>query len=159
MRREGSGTGTGIRVSLRLTSLLFLLGEERCTNTGRRAVFAVSRIFFIVNNGHWFCCFSRGTLLVLVAITLAQLTPAHGCSRTSVRAATYPFSSFEEFSFVEFSGRSFRKCSRILRYLARQWNLLRQFTVSVWQQRQVRTVQTVPGPARGDPTGAVLGQV
>ena len=29
---------------------------------------------------------------------------------------------------------------------------LRQFTVSVWQQRQVRTVQTVPGPARGDPT-------
>ena len=30
MRREGSGTGTGIRVSLRLSSLLFLLGEERC---------------------------------------------------------------------------------------------------------------------------------
>ena len=29
---------------------------------------------------------------------------------------------------------------------------LRQFTVSVRQQRQVRTVQTVPGPARGDPT-------
>ena len=37
--------------------------------------------------------------------------------------------------------------------------LLRQFKVSVWQQRQVRTVQTVPGPARGDPTGAVLGCV
>ena len=30
---------------------------------------------------------------------------------------------------------------------------LRQCTVSVWQQRQVRTVQTVPGPARGYPTG------
>ena len=29
MRREGSGTGTGTRVSPRLTSLLFLLGEER----------------------------------------------------------------------------------------------------------------------------------
>ena len=29
MRREGSITGTGIRVSLRLSSLLFLLGEER----------------------------------------------------------------------------------------------------------------------------------
>ena len=28
MRREGSGTGTGTRVSPRLTSLLFLLGEE-----------------------------------------------------------------------------------------------------------------------------------
>ena len=28
MRREGSGTGTGTRVSLRLTSLLFLLSEE-----------------------------------------------------------------------------------------------------------------------------------
>ena len=37
--------------------------------------------------------------------------------------------------------------------------LLCQFTVSVWQQRQVRTEQTVPGPARGDPTGAVLGYV
>ena len=28
MRREGSGTGTGTRVSPRLSSLLFLLGEE-----------------------------------------------------------------------------------------------------------------------------------
>ena len=49
MRRNWSGTGTGTRVSLCLTSLLFLLGEVltaspgRYTTTGRRAVFAVSR--------------------------------------------------------------------------------------------------------------------
>ena len=61
---------------------------------------------------------------------------------SSFLAATFPFSSPEEYSYMEFSGRAFRKCSRILPFL------LRQFTVSVWQQRQVRTVQTVPGPAR-----------
>ena len=35
---------------------------------------------------------------------------------------------------------------------------LRQFTVSVLAT-ETGTVQTVPGPVRGDPTGAVLGQV
>ena len=81
MRREGSGTGTGIRVSVRLTSLLFLQGEERYRQP--RAVFkcwvpcrlCCVEIFFTVNKGHWFC-HPRGTLLVLEVITLVQLTPA-----------------------------------------------------------------------------------
>ena len=74
MRRERSGTGTGIRVSVRITSLLFLLGEGR-----HRQPLAVYKywapcrlccveVFFTVNNGHWFC-HPRGTLLVLEAIT------------------------------------------------------------------------------------------
>ena len=60
MRREGSGTGTGIRVSVRMTSLLFLLGEERYRQP--RAVYkywapcrlCCVEIFFTMNNGHWF---------------------------------------------------------------------------------------------------------
>ena len=89
--REGSGTGTGICVSVRITSLLFLLGEERYRQP--RAVYKYwapcrlcrVEIFFTVDNGHWFC-HPRGTLLVLEAITLVQLIPAHGCTRTSVRS-------------------------------------------------------------------------
>ena len=83
MRREGAGTGTGIRVSVRMTSLLFILGEERYRQP--RAVFKYCaprrlccvEIFFTVNNGHW-SCYPRGTLVVLEAITLVQLLPAHG---------------------------------------------------------------------------------
>ena len=90
MRMEGSGTGTGTRASLRLTSLLFLLGEGR--HRQPRAVYkywapcrlCCVEIFFTVNNGHWFC-HPRGTLLVLEAITLVQLIPAYGCTRTFVR--------------------------------------------------------------------------
>ena len=67
---------------------------------------------------------------------------------TSFLAASFPFSSPEEYSYMGFSGRAFWKCSRILRYLVRQWILVASVTVSVWQQRQVRTVQTVPEPAR-----------
>ena len=43
---------------------------------------------------------------------------------SSFLAATFPFSSPEEYSYMEFSGRAFRKCSRILRYLVRQWILV-----------------------------------
>ena len=39
-------------------------------------------------------------------------------------AAIYPFSSLEEYSYVEFTGSAFRKCSRFLRYLVRQWILV-----------------------------------
>ena len=42
----------------------------------------------------------------------------------SFLAATFPFSSPEEYSYVEFSGSTFRKCSRILHYLVRQWILV-----------------------------------
>ena len=70
MRREGSGTGTGKRLSVRMASLLFLLGEERYRQP--RAVYkywapcrlCCVEILITVNNGHWFC-HPRGTLLVL----------------------------------------------------------------------------------------------
>ena len=79
------------RVSPRLTALFFLLGEERYHQP--RAVFKYCaprrlccvEILFTVNNGHW-SCYPRGTLVVLEAITLVQLIPAHGCTRTSVRS-------------------------------------------------------------------------
>ena len=77
----GSGTGTGTRVSPRLTSLLFFLGEERYRQpTAVHKYWAPCRlcrieVFFTVNNGRWFC-HPRGTLLVLEVISLVQLTPA-----------------------------------------------------------------------------------
>ena len=81
MRRGSSTTGTGIRVSVRMTYLLFLLGDLR--HRQPRAVFkywaqcrlCCVEIFFTVNNVHWFC-HPRGTLLVLEAITMEQLTLA-----------------------------------------------------------------------------------
>ena len=81
LRRERSTTGTGIRVLVRMTSLLFLLGEV--WHRQPRAVFkywapcrlCCVEILFTVNNGHWFC-HPRGMLLVLEVITLVQLTPA-----------------------------------------------------------------------------------
>ena len=87
----GTRDGTGIRVSVRMTSLLFLLGEGR--HRQPREVYkywapcrlCCVEIFFTVNNGHWFC-HPCGTLLVLEAITLVQLIPAHGCMRTFVRS-------------------------------------------------------------------------
>ena len=77
MRREGSGTGTGIRVSVRLTSLLFLLGEGRYRQPRAENKHCAPRrlccveIFFTVNSGHWFG-HPRGTLLVLAVISLVQ---------------------------------------------------------------------------------------
>ena len=81
MRRGSATTGTGIRVSVCMTSLLFLLGEERYRQPS--AVYkywapcrlCCVEIFFTVNNGHWFC-HPRGTLLLLEVITLVQLTLA-----------------------------------------------------------------------------------
>ena len=132
-------------MSVRKTSLLFLLGEERYRQP--RAVYkywapcrlCCVEIFFIVNYGHWFC-HPRGTLLMLEAITLVQLTPAflvyvifplrlfdgdgfsdvltaHG---PSCLAATFFVSSPEEYSYAEFSGRSLPETFRIQRYLVRQ---------------------------------------
>ena len=74
-------------------------------------------------------------------------------------AAIYPFSSPEESSSVEFSGSTSGNVPVFCAIWYDSGYSLRQFTVSVWQQRQVCTVQTVPGPARGDSTGAVLGQI
>ena len=64
-----------------LSSLHFLPGEGR--HRQPRAVYkywapcrlCCVEIFFIVNNGHWLCL-PRGTLLVLQAITMVQLTLA-----------------------------------------------------------------------------------
>ena len=68
-------------MSVRMTSLLFLLGEERYRQP--KVVYkywapcrlCFVEIFFTVYNGHWFC-HPRGTPLVLEVITLVQLTPA-----------------------------------------------------------------------------------
>ena len=78
-------------VSVRVTSLLFLLveGRQRQPSTVYKywapCRLCCVEIFFTVNNGHWFC-HPRGTLLVLEAITLVQLIPALVCTRTSVRS-------------------------------------------------------------------------
>ena len=41
-----------------------------------------------------------------------------------VSGSHFSLLSPEEYSYVDFSGRTFRKCSRILRYLVRQWILV-----------------------------------
>ena len=96
--RRSSTTGTGTRVSVRMTSLLFLLGEGRHRQPRAekkywaRCRLCCVEIFFTVNNGHWFC-HPRGTLLVLEAITLVQLIPALGCTCTYVRSGLRSFPS------------------------------------------------------------------
>ena len=68
-------------MSVRMTSLLFLLGEGR--HSQLRAVYkywapcrlCCTEVCFTVNNGHLFC-HSSGTLLVLEVIHQVQLTPA-----------------------------------------------------------------------------------
>ena len=139
-KRGSSTAGTRSSVSVRMTFLHFLLGEG--WHRQPRAVFkywAPYRLccvetFFTVNNGHWFC-HPRGTLLVLEAITMVQLTLAlwvHVHFRAvwttinslsvsfcddgfsddlteygpSFLAVTFPVSSREEHRYAEFSGRS-----------------------------------------------------
>ena len=82
---ERTGEGTGIRVSVRMTSLLFLLGEERDRQPRAANKFwapcrlCCVKIFFTVNDGHWFR-HPRGTLLVLEAITPALWVFVHFCA-------------------------------------------------------------------------------
>ena len=147
-------------MSVRMTSLLFLLGEERYRQP--RAVHKHSapcrlccvEIFFTVSNGYWFC-HPRGTLLVLEAITLVHLIPLMG-----VRALPCGL-DYDQFPLRLSCGDGFSDV--LAAYGSLCWQPLfpsrRLKSTVMWSQRQERTVQTVPGPARGGPTGAVLGYV
>ena len=143
-------------MSPRLTSLLFLLGEE-CHRQPRAVykywapcrLFCIE-VFFTVNSGRWFC-HPRGTLLVLEVISGTAHTGFMGvhalpCGldyvlfplRLSVVLTAYgpPYlaatcsMSCRSSSVRSFLGDPFRKRSRIQCLLVRQWTQnLRQSAV------------------------------
>ena len=158
-----------------MTSLLFLLGEERYRQPRAANKFwapcrlCCVKIFFTVNDGHWFR-HPRGTLLVLEAITPALWVFVHFCAAwtttyslsvslvvmvsqmPSFLAATFLVSS-PSTVMRSFLGDPFRKRSRIQRYLVRQWIHVCQLTRCVvqwcsqlWIFRSCRSSQVVNFP-------------
>ena len=88
---------------------------------------------------------SRPSLRAVTSLLMLVFTPFRSLFLRPVVSGSHLFDVVLEYRYADFSGIFSRNVPVFCATWLDSGYMLRQFAVSVWQQRQVRTVQTVPG--------------